>query len=309
MTLQMAQHSLALDNVTSITKIKTILKKDEQRKTDISRTDVWALALHTLTYSNQHDLRLKLNAKYYEQQHVINTINAISIAYMNGEKVEPISISFIDGKPTVTGGFKRYKAAVIAQSKMKEALNIPVLDVGNKATDILKKVITSNNVEQLSSVELGTVYHSLLENGTSEREIASMYSIQIKEVKACVATLSAPEEIKEMLINKQISDSQWRSMVSNYGEGKALSIAIDTAQSNTKVTPSNIKKAQGEAKAPNRIGTKELNSQLVTGFNELNSKLQSADINEKGETVLILNKTDVKMLEEIKKLISLSKIE
>ncbi|MDP2564479.1 hypothetical protein [Pseudoalteromonas marina] len=309
MTLQVTQHSLALENVTSITKIKTILKKDDKRKTDISRTDVWALALHTLTYSDQYDLRLKLNAKYYEQQHVKNTINAISIAYMNGEKVEPISISFIDGKPTVTGGFKRYKAAVIAQAKMKNVLNIPVLDVGNNASDILKKVLTSNNVEQLSSVELGTIYYSLLENGTSEREIANMYSIQVREVKACVATLSAPQEIKEMLINKQISDSQWRSMVSNYGEGKALSIAIDTAQGNAKVTPSNIKKAQGIAKDPNRIGTKELNNQLVTGFKELSSKLKSADINEKGETVLTLNKTDVTMLEKLEELISLSKID
>ncbi len=307
MTLAMKQHSLALENVTSLTKIKTILKKDEERKTDISRTDVWALALHTLTYSDQYDLRLELNAKYYEQQHVKETINAISMAYMNGEKVEPISISFIDGKPTVTGGFKRYKAAVIAQAKMKDVLNIPVLDVGNKDKDILKKVITSNNVDRLSSVELGTIYYSLLKDGTSEQEIANMYSIQVKEVKACVATLSAPKEIKAMLINKQISDSQWRSMVSNYGEGKALSIAVETAQSGDKVTPSTIKKAQGIAKAPNRIGTKELNSQLVTGFNELSKKLENADINENGETILSLNKTDVKMLEKIAELIAQSK--
>lgn len=298
------QQSLALTNVSSLTKVKGLLKGDAERKTDISRTDIWALAVHTLTYTKDNDLRLEINKNYYEQEHVQNTINAISNAYIRGEKVDPISISFIDGKPTVTGGFKRYRAALVAQSKMDTKLNIPVLDIGNKTTDILKKTVTSNNVDQLSSVELGTVYYSLLRDGVSEKEIAQTYSIGVKQIKACVATLSAPKEIKEMLINKQISDSQWRSMVANYGEGKALSLAIDTAQSNDKVTASTVSKTQGETKAPKRIGTKELNAHLVTGFNELNSKLKSADVDEDGRTLLSLDKTDVQMLEKIAELIN-----
>jgi len=298
------QTNLGLTNVNSLTQSKKVLKANPNTSNLISRTDLWSLDINTLHHTEEFDLRLKTNPDYYEQDEIQAMIIGISQAFSRNEKVEPISISFIDKKPTVTGGFKRYRAALLAQNQSDMPIKIAVNDIGNDAEAILRNTVRTNDIDVLSPVELGTIYFSLMSQGKSEREIADMFSVKERQVKACIATLNAPKEIRQMLINKQISDTQWKAMVANYGEGKALSLAVDVAETQAKVTPKSIKQMEGAPKHKRKIGVKELNQQLVSGFSEISHKIENSCIDENGNVLLQLGKNELEMLKQIQVLIN-----
>lgn len=287
-----AQPSLGVA-VNSTSQCKKVLKADEATKQSISRTDVWSLDVKLFVYFPEFDVRLAGDAEYYERESVKATIDAIKNSILNGETIDPISISFMEGSPVVTGGFKRYRAALQAATESGNLVKVAYNDVGNDANAILMKALKSNNVDTNNPVEKGLMFQSLLKGGKSEREISEQTGVPRNEIRACVATLGLPVEVKQLIVEGKISTYRWNSMVEEYGQTDALNIAVSTAETEAKVTPTSIKRAQGEK---SKITKKDFVNSFKTVLREMLPKVQNCAITESGNAVVELTPEMVQML-------------
>ena len=269
-------------------------------KSAVSKSDMWKVDVSKLIHSEEYDVRLFANADYYKQPHVEAMISGITADILAKRRTDAVQISFIDGNPFVVGGFKTYHAAIKARDTSGEQIMVHVVDAGKSAKDVMLNNLKRNRVDNYTQVELGLLYKSLLEDGMCERELEQEFSVTKTQIRAAVETLSLPEDIKSMIVGRQISPAQWDAMVKDYGETSALEIATEVVQTEGKVTKSKVEKAMSQdnqqSNAPKRKSKSAIYNSMQTVLSDLFPKLKSGDYDRNGNLLVAVTPEQAKML-------------
>lgn len=281
----------------SVASIPAVRKAD---KSVVSRGDAWKIDVTKLVHSTDYDVRLIANADYYQQPHVKSMIAGIENDILAKRRTDAIQISFIEGNPIVVGGFKTYRAAMKAQKSTGETILVPVVDAGKSREEVILNNLKRNRVDNYSQVELGLLYKSMLEGGICERELQTAFSVTKNQIRAAVATLSLPDDVQAMIVNRQISPAQWDAMVKDYGENNALEIATEVAQSEGKVTKGKVEKATSQESQPHEVAKRKSKSAIYksmqTVLSDFIPKVKSSDYDKDGNILVSVTPEQVKML-------------
>ena len=286
---------------TQVSSFSAIKKADN---TSIKKTDVWKLDVNKLVYSPSYDVRLTANPDYYEQPGVQQTLQGIAADILADNHTDAISISFIDGNPVVVGGFKLYHGAIKARDTSGETIFMPVILAGKNAKEVMLSNLKRNRIDAYTQVELGILYKSLLEEGMCERELMEAYSVTKVQIRAAIETLSLPEDVQHMIVDRKISTHQWNDMVNNYGETEALDVAFKALETEGKVTKKTVKKVE-DTESPEDIPQSQpvarksksmIYQSLTTVVGDIIPQVKKADIDTNGNSVVSLSPEQVKML-------------
>ena len=214
--------------------------KDPGISSLIKRNNSFKMDVTLLTYNEKADLRLRFNPQYYDSEEVSTIIEGIKNSYIDGRTVEPIQVSLMDGKPTVVGGFKKYRAALAAYREIEPGTEflVPVQEVSSDLEHILVTTLSTENRHQMNKVEFGTIFRSMMIKGKSVQEICAL-GFKESFVRTCIATLTFPKEAQELIIHGKMSVSQWRKLEIEYSEF-AVEVALAAANSHGKVTDKHV---------------------------------------------------------------------
>lgn len=281
----------------SVASITAIKKAD---KNVVSRTDAWKVDVSKLIHSTEYDVRLFANPDYYQQPHVEAMIAGITADILAKRRTDAVQVSFIEGNPVVVGGFKTYHAAIKARDTSGEQILVSVVDAGKSPKDVMLNNLKRNRVDNYTQVELGLLYKSLLEDGMCERELMQEFTVTKNQIRAAVETLSLPEHIQAMIVNRQISPAQWDAMVKDFGETNALAIATEVAQTEGKVTKGKVEKATAQdtqqPDASKRKSKSMIYKSMRTVLSGFFPKLKAGDYDRDGNLLVAVTPEQAKML-------------
>jgi ParB family transcriptional regulator, chromosome partitioning protein len=192
-------------------------------------SDLWKVppdALHILPNFN---VRVR-NPEY--EAHVRGLADSMKAGGYKQDKPLSGYVAFEDGsqKIYITDGHSRLEAVRLAIHEGAEIPRVPIVvaQAGATIEDLTVSLATSNNGKPLSPFELGIVCKRLIGFGWEIKEIAVRLTISEQYVRNLLSLMAAPLEIRQMVMEEQISASTAVVILDKHGD-KALEV-IQAAQ-------------------------------------------------------------------------------
>lgn len=176
----------------------------------------------------------------------------------NGFSIEhPITVRLKGEEIFVVAGHRRRASTMIAIEKMgAEIQSIPCIAEakGTSDADRCADLVVSNSGEPLTTLEIAEVVKRLVGFGWEKVQIAKRLGWETKQtVDNHLDLLAAPQDVREMVRNNEVSPSTAISTVRKHGDkaGGVLDDAKKQARSEgkTRVTTAHVKASTGEFQA------------------------------------------------------------
>ena len=205
----------------------------------VKRTDAYQIDPRILKVKagfNPRDLTSQENKEHIEEL-------ATSIASIGVKN--PLTISNEEDGIYVVNGHCRLAATMLAIGRGVDIISIPCIPSERYASETDKHYSSqvTNSGKQLSQLEQGSLYKVLLNLGETEAEIARKTGKSAMHINNCLALYAAPEKVKDMVRNGEVSASLATEVVRNDAQPvKTLTEGLETAKASgkAKVTAKHI---------------------------------------------------------------------
>lgn len=168
-------------------------------------------------------------------EHVQNLSDSIKAVGVQN----PLVVRFTGGRPILVDGESRLRAVRKAIKDGADIKTIPVVQEGKHVSEEerVASLVTRNTGKQLTMLERGDVFARLKSFGWSDSEIAKKTGITAAHVSNIMALHTAPQQVKAMVAQGQVSSSQAVQVIREHG-ADAASVLKEVAKSsdNGKVT-------------------------------------------------------------------------
>jgi ParB/RepB/Spo0J family partition protein len=197
----------------------------------VKRTDAYQIDPRILKVKegfNPRDLTSQENKEHIEEL-------AISIAAV-GVK-QPLIISNEEDGIYVVNGHCRLGATMLAIGRGANIITIPCIPEERYASEVDKHYASqiTNMGKPLSQLEQGQLYKTLINMGETESAIAKRTGKSAMHINNCLALYAAPEKVKDMVRNGEVSASLATEVVRNDPTpAKTLAEGLETAKASGK---------------------------------------------------------------------------
>lgn len=197
----------------------------------------------------------------------------------NGIKT-PLEV-FIEGDALyVSAGHTRLRSVMELIAEGVEIKTIPCLPEakGTSEVDRTLNLIVSNSGKPLEPIEQAEVFKRLLGYGWTNADIARKTGYSQSHIGNCIALAAAPEAIKDMVRNEEVSATLATEIVKEQGAQKAVETLAEAKATadGKKITKKHLRApaAPAEPKAKeDRKATKEIGQELAFCADRLIAKL------------------------------------
>lgn len=123
--------------------------------------------------------------EYWAQEHVVEHVNNLALAYKNGEYVPPIVIKFDKNtlKAIIRDGHHRYRAIMQLLEEGVEIQYVKVMELAGDESSQQLLMLKSGNSLELSAVEKAEIIHRLSTYGFEPEQIATKIGKSITYVQ------------------------------------------------------------------------------------------------------------------------------
>lgn len=138
-------------------------------------------------------------------------INALAASIKEHGVLQPIVVTFEDGKYKIVAGERRWRASKIAGLKKIPAI-VRTLDSQNR---LELSIIENAQREDLNPIELATAYAKLESQfNLSAKDIAAKVGKSEASISGTMRLLNLPDDIKKAVVKEKLSEAVVRPLVS-----------------------------------------------------------------------------------------------
>ncbi len=146
----------------------------------------------------------------------------------------PLTIRYVDGKPTLVDGECRLRAIRLARSNGANIATVACVEEQSQTSEVHRtaSLLTRNAGKVPNIIERGAAVVRLLQMGQTIEQIAEYMGCNTPQVGNILQVYEAPQGIREMIILGQISGSFALEAIRKYGDSaeKHLQKAVKHAQ-------------------------------------------------------------------------------
>lgn len=138
-------------------------------------------------------------------------IEALSASIKEHGVLQPIVVTYEDGKYKIVAGERRWRASKLAGLKKIPAI-IRTLDSQNR---LELSIIENAQREDLNAIELATAYAKLKNQfNLSSEDIAAKVGKSETSIQNTLRLLNLPEDVKKVMVKEKLSEGVMRPLVS-----------------------------------------------------------------------------------------------
>lgn len=174
--------------------------------------------------------------EYWAQEHVVEHVNNLALAYKNGEYVPPIVVKFDKNtlKAVIRDGHHRWAAIRQLLADGVEIQYVTVMELAGDESSQQLLMLKSGNSLELSAVEKAEILHRLQTYGFEPQQIADKIGKSITYVQYMLKVYDLPLEQKRLIqqgkltVNKALTPaSEKAKTVNRKANRKAVNKVID----------------------------------------------------------------------------------
>lgn len=266
----------------------------------VSRTDTYSVAPELIQVQDGFNTRGTGCDNYFERPEVIEHIENLTNAYLNGQFVPPIIVSTIDGIPFVRDGHCRLRAIHNALARGAEIKRVPVIEFRGSDADQKLLILTSNDGLKLNALDRAAVYGKLVAWGWTVSEIATKAGKSLPHIRKMLELNEYPSALKAAIANDVVSYSLAMELVDQHGFEGALEQINAAAAKNEKKTGANHAQVTKKNVTKKASYTRATRAAMDTNLKAVLNKIDTAKPVDGGYAIIV----DDELLESLKALSS-----
>jgi len=183
------------------------------------------------------------NPRDYNDPDVIEHIDRLKQAYIDGRYVPPIIITIIDGDVVVREGHCRRRAVLLAINEGHDIKRVRVEEYRGGDVEQVALILTSNDGLKLKALQRAEVISRLSAYGLNDTEISKKIGCTSTQVARYLTMLQMPHELKELVNADKISATYALQLFADLGAKAATEKAKKGLETGAKkVTPRVVNK-------------------------------------------------------------------
>jgi ParB-like chromosome segregation protein Spo0J len=211
------------------------------------------------TWIDPRKIIIKSNVRDFTLPHNIQSVqdmadNIIAV----GGVLTPVIVRFENGAAILKDGERRVRGAIRAMemgADLKLIRAVKEIQAEKNEGDWIASQILYNSKQDLTHLELSAAFTRLLTFGWSVQDISVKTSLSLQHVNNILKLEEAPNQLRELVANEQMSSSNAEALVREYDNKEVVQVVkaakkIAKAAGAKKITKKHIDEATGNTEAP-----------------------------------------------------------